>query len=100
MQFNLNEYELGELLAAAAEMGSRVTLSRMGKLPPYLSRSDAYRRYGRQRVDRWLEKDWITPRKDGGHSANWRIDRMEADALLAAQRIITLVWTNNQQSKM
>lgn len=100
MLFTLNNHQLGELLAVAAALGARITLARMGRLPPYINRSEAYRRYGRKRVDRWMDRGWLTPRKDGDRSASWRIDRTEADALQAAERLIAGLWTTNQKQQI
>lgn len=75
---------LTALLADAAELGANAVLAKHGVLKPYLSKSDAYRIYGETNVDRWIAERLITARKDGGHSAKWRIDRQEIEAVAKA----------------
>jgi hypothetical protein len=69
--------QLSELLLDAAELGAQKALIGAGLLKPYLSKSQAFRRYGRKIVERWLAERLITPRKDGTDSASWRLDRVE-----------------------
>jgi hypothetical protein len=60
---------------------------RTGNLKPYLNKSEAFRRYGRGNIEKWLDIGLITPRKDGDHSAAWRLDRLEVESLLASNEI-------------
>ena len=55
---------------------------------PYLSKSEAFRLYGTSRVQFWLSSGLLTPRKDGDHSAVWRIDRLEIEVLRSADDLI------------
>lgn len=77
----LTSHQLQLLLQDAAEMGAIQALSKIGKVRPYLKKSQAFRRYGRKNVEYWIALGLITPRKDGGNSATWRIDRLVAEAL-------------------
>lgn len=81
MNIMLTSHQLQLLLQDAAEMGALQALSKIGKVRPFLKKSQAFRRYGRKNVENWISLGLITPRKDGGHSAAWRIDRLEAEAL-------------------
>lgn len=81
MNILLTEHQLGMLLRDAAEMGAKLALARTGKVKPYLNKSEAYRFYGRKNIERWIDQGLVTPRKDGNHSATWRIDRIEAEAI-------------------
>ncbi|SDF95030.1 hypothetical protein SAMN05421827_102224 [Pedobacter terrae] len=81
MNILLTDYQLGILLRNAAEMGAKLVLSRTGKIKPYLNKSEAFRRYGRKNIERWIDQGLITPRKDGNQSAAWRIDRIEVEAI-------------------
>ncbi len=81
MDIQISSYHLGVLLQEAAEMGAKLALTRTGKLKPYLKKSEAFRLYGRKEVELWIAVGLIKPRKDGDHSATWRIDRMELDAV-------------------
>jgi hypothetical protein len=77
-----------KIIEAAAELGALQALILTGKLKPYLKKSDAFRHYGRSRVERWIADGLITPRKDGDHSAAWRIDRMELECLVKANQLL------------
>lgn len=81
MSILLTRHQLGQLLRDAAEMGAKLALAKTGKIKPYLNKSEAFRLYGRKNVELWINQGLITSRKDGNHSATWRIDRMEAEAI-------------------
>ena len=88
MEIQINIYTLEKLLAEAAEMGARVALSRVGKLRPYLKKSEAFRLYGRRNVEHWIAQGLVTARKDGDHSASWRIEWLEIEAVCKAKNLI------------
>ena len=88
MDVQISDQHLFSLLEKAAEMGAKQVLCSIGKLKPYLKKSEAFRAYGRKHVERWIAEGWITQRKDGDHSAAWRIDRIELEALRNAQELL------------
>jgi len=73
-----------KILQAASELGALHALIQSGQIKPYIKKSEAFRLYGRKRVEHWIAENAIKPRKDGNHSAAWRIDRMEVALLSAA----------------
>ncbi|WP_199120330.1 hypothetical protein [Pedobacter sp. ASV28] len=81
---SLTDHQLSMLLRDAAEMGALLALTKAGKIRPYMSKSEAFRTYGRKNIERWIDQGLITPRKDGNHSAPWRIERIEAEAIRKA----------------
>ncbi|MBT2560110.1 hypothetical protein J7E50_02595 [Pedobacter sp. ISL-68] len=81
MNILLTHHQLSLLLSGAAEIGAELALAKTGKLKPYLNKSEAFRLYGRKNIERWIQQGFITARKDGDHSATWRIDRLEAEAI-------------------
>ncbi|ATP56252.1 hypothetical protein CPT03_07100 [Pedobacter ginsengisoli] len=87
----LSSHTLFLLLQTAAELGAKQSLCKTGKLKPYLSKSQAFREFGRSNIEHWIELGLITPRKDGDHSAAWRIDRIEADTIRHAKEIIIYI---------
>ncbi|MFS2185618.1 hypothetical protein ACCC92_03030 [Mucilaginibacter sp. Mucisp84] len=91
MEEQIPPHILAHVMTCAAEMGAIAGLISAGKLKPYLSKSQAFRRYGRARVERWLAKDLIAPRKDGNHSAQWRIDRLEIACLEKAEYLLRIL---------
>jgi hypothetical protein len=64
-----------------AELGATAALVKTGHLRPYLKKSEAFRLYGRKHVEHWIDTGLVTPRKDGDHSAAWRIDRIEIESV-------------------
>ncbi|MFD2964362.1 MULTISPECIES: hypothetical protein [Olivibacter] len=88
MNILLTSHQLGLLLRDAAEMGAKLALAKTGRIKPYLNKSEAFRLYGRKNIEHWIGQGLITSRKDGNHSATWRIDRMEAEAILKSLNAI------------
>lgn len=88
MEIQINIYTLERLLAEAAEMGARVALSRIGKLKPYLKKSEAFKIYGRCNVEKWIDQGLVTARKDGDHSASWRIEWLEIESIAKSMLLI------------
>jgi len=70
-----------KILQGAAELGALQALISIGHIKPYLKKSEAFRLYGRKRVEKWTAEGLIKIRKDGDYSAAWRIDRMEIATL-------------------
>lgn len=81
MEITLTISSLRMILSYAAELGAKSALTKTGHLKPYLKKSEAFRKFGRKNVEKWIELKLITPRKDGNHSATWRIDFLEIEAL-------------------
>lgn len=84
MEIILSETILSTMLQDAAEIGASAAMSKAGLLKPYLSKQEAYNLHGRTNVDRWIKEGLITPKKDGGTSAKFRIDRVQVEAVAKA----------------
>jgi hypothetical protein len=82
MDIQISTHQLKFIIQEAAEMGAIQALTKAGKLKPYLKKTEAFRKYGRANIEHWAENGLITIRKDGDHSAAWRIDRMEVEAIV------------------
>jgi len=78
---------LNLIIQEAASVGAIIVLVGTGVLKPYLKKNEAFRKFGRARVERWIESGMITIRKDGNHSAAWRIDRVEIETIESAEKI-------------
>lgn len=89
------DYELRNMLTSAAELGATKALSETGAIKPYINKSEAYRSYGRTKVDNWIKDGLITPRGEIGKS--WRIDRLEIQALAASKTVAEYI--NSQYFK-
>jgi len=81
MDLQISTHQLKLIIAEAAEMGAVMALIKTGKVRPYMKKSEAFRKYGRANIEKWIEAGLITVRKDGNHSATWRIDRIEVEAI-------------------
>ena len=81
MNIELSPFQLQAMLEQAAELGAIVALVKIGKLRPYLKKSEAFRQFGRTNIEHWIESGLITPRKDGNNSAAWRIERLEVEVI-------------------
>lgn len=91
MPLLLEPFQLRIIIREAAEMGAMAALTRTGKLKPYLKKSEAFRKYERRQVEHWISEGYLTIRKDGDHSASWRIDRLELEATARASRLLHLL---------
>lgn len=88
MDITPTNYCLTLFLEHAAEMGALLALIRTGQLKPYLNKAEAFRLFGRAKVEHWIEAGLVTPRKDGDHSAAWRLERLELEALSRAEQLL------------
>ena len=62
----LHEFQLRQMLSTAAEMGAKNALRDMGVDKTQISKAEAYRRYSRRRIDRWVREGKIIPIKSKG----------------------------------
>ncbi|WP_286850688.1 MULTISPECIES: hypothetical protein [Sphingobacterium] len=92
---DLNHYQLCSLLEYVAEITSIKVLIHVGKIRPYLNKSQAERKYGRKLIEEWISRGWITVRKDGDLSAPLRINRLELESIARANDFIRHYLTNN-----
>jgi hypothetical protein len=87
MNLQIETHQLKIIIQEAARLGALRALSQTGQLKPYLKKSEAFRRFGRYRVEQWIAGGLINIRKDGDHSAAWRIDRIEIEAIVSAMEL-------------
>jgi hypothetical protein len=76
------------LFQQGAALGAKMALIKTGKLKPYITKREAFRRYGRNKVNKWIDEGLVTIRKDGTQSAYWRIDLIEIEIVLIANEIL------------
>jgi hypothetical protein len=91
MDLQLTTHQLKIIIRGSAEMGAVIALTKAGKLKPYLKKSEAFRKYGRANIERWIDDGLITIRKDGDHSAVWRIDRIEVEAIARSIELLRYI---------
>ncbi len=63
MMLELQEFQLQQMLSAAAEMGAKNALRDIGVDKSQISKAEAYRRFSRRRIDRWVLERKIMPIK-------------------------------------
>ena len=88
---DISTFQLEKIIKITAELGAVIALIKTGKLRPYLKKSEAFRLYGRSNVEHWIEEGLITPRKDGGQSASWRIDRIELESIVKSRQLLQIL---------
>jgi hypothetical protein len=74
-------FELKNMLADAAELGSKRALVEIGKLSPMITKAQAYKLHGRSQVDRWIKEGLLRQYKDGENTSKVRIDRMQLETI-------------------
>jgi len=61
--FQIHEFQLRQMLSSAANLGAKNALREMGVDKTQISKAEAYRRYSRRRIDRWIKEGKIIPIK-------------------------------------
>ena len=84
MNVTMDLTDLRALLIEAGEIAATKVLIENGLLKQVLSKSEASKRYGRQNIELWLKEGLIDPVRDNFGSFNWRLDRLQLDALSKA----------------
>lgn len=80
MEFSL--YKIDRVISLGIELGAITVLIKTGQMRPYLKKSEAFKIYGRKKIEAWIEAGLLTPVKDGQHSAAYRLNRLEIEILL------------------
>jgi|GEM_PF-234035 hypothetical protein len=73
--------ELASVLIHAVEKGTALALAESGALPAYLSKTEAYRLYGRTTVDRWIAERLIHVENPDGRNTKKLISRTALEAV-------------------
>lgn len=72
---------LRAMLADAAEIGATNALIKVGELKPWISKAEAYRRYGMRTVNKWIEAGLIKLSKPTPNSVKRHINVQEIEAV-------------------
>ncbi len=84
------DYKLAQMLQGAAELGGIVALTEVGKLKPYLSKAEAYKKYGRGDVDRWIKSGALDLNQDTTFS-KVRLCRKQLASIAASQNLVQYI---------
>lgn len=90
---------LRHFLIEAAELGAQQALIESGHLKPYMSKSEAYKMYGRANVDRWVQEGIVNLIKDGIDSAKIRISRIEIETVAKTSNRIPYLQAKLRKTK-
>ncbi len=77
----MERLELLSILQEAVSLGAQKGLIESAKLKPYLTKSEAYKLYGRRHVERWLKEGLIKQIKDGDSNYSVRINRLQIESV-------------------
>ncbi|QEL01545.1 hypothetical protein FKG96_12255 [Olivibacter sp. LS-1] len=87
--------EFRNVLVEVAKVGATQALTEVGKLTPFISKSEAYRKYGRKYVDRWIRLGVLTVK--GEDNQKKQIDRVEIQAIASSTSLADYI--NSQEFK-
>jgi len=79
----MEDYQVLKLLSKAFEIGYTKAVVDYGDLKPQMSKNEAYQRYGRKTVDRWINEGLIKLVQDGKNSSRMRLDRIQLEIIAA-----------------
>jgi hypothetical protein len=77
----LTVLQLRALLSDAAELGATNALIKVGSLKPWISKTEAYRRFGTKTVNRWLIEGLIKLRSSTPNAVKKHINLMEIETV-------------------
>lgn len=84
--YEINQYDLADMMAKSAELGGRQALINAGLVSPTISRPQAIRIHTREKIE-FLEKTGQLTRIQKGQKAVYHFDVMQLNkALLSEQR--------------
>ena len=83
----MNQKELGSFFKAAVSAGADKALAESGALPDTLIMAQAYHRFGRNNVERWIKEGLVQVTRFNG--AKKSIDRLKLEAVARASNRTT-----------
>ena len=71
--------EMSDIFAKMVERSVNRALMSAGVVKSHISKTEAYKRYGRCAVDRWIKEGWLSQQKDGDANCICRISVAELE---------------------
>lgn len=90
----MSPFEFRQLLLTVSKQAAREALREAGLNKKQITRAEAYRRYERWRIDRWIREHKITPVKQG---ANIYLNVAELEALTETNELFHKITDNNNR---
>lgn len=95
---NIDVRDLHIILSEAVELGVIKALTETGQLKPFLNKKQAYDKYGRTNVDRWIAEGLVKRYRDGGSSASFRYDRVQLETVARSCNWSTYLTTDERNN--
>lgn len=80
MNITLQMHELRKMLRDQAEVAVKLYRVSTGEERGFISKNEAYKRYGRRLVDRWIREGLVESQKDGDKNHQLRISTVDLEA--------------------
>jgi hypothetical protein len=81
--------EMFLLVKESASKGAETAIAENAILPDKITKSEAYRLYGRANIDRWFQEDLLKPTKTADSKSQKCIDRKKLEAIAATSNRMT-----------
>lgn len=80
------DHHLAALMKESSRLGALQMAIELGAIRENVSRSDAIKRYGRARVDRWIREGLVRFSQDA-HSSRIHIKRVDLEAMDSGEKL-------------
>lgn len=74
-------HETSIVIQDIVKITTHKVLIETGQLKPFISQNEAFRRYGRTTVERWIKEGLVKLIKDGDKNCDKRIDRVQIESV-------------------
>lgn len=74
-------HETSKVIQDIVKITTHKVLIETGQMKPFISKNEAYRRYGRGTVERWIDEGLVKQIKDGDRNCDIRIDRVQIETV-------------------
>lgn len=74
-------HETSKVIQDIVKITTHKVLVETGQLKPFISKNEAFRRYGRATVERWIDEGLVKLIKDGDKNCDCRIDRVQIETV-------------------
>lgn len=95
-----NQSTIAKVMRSIAKLTATEMLAMTGGLKPYISKAEAYKMYGRGKVDKWIADGHLSISQDEvGTSSKMRINRGEIESLAEADDLLQFQIERDNESR-
>lgn len=95
-----NESTIAKVMRSIAKLTATEMLTMTGGLKAHISKAQAYKMYGRGKVDKWISEGYLSLSQDElGTSSTMRINRGEIEALAEADDLLSHQISRDNESR-